>query len=309
MATVGEEVGLRQVRKDELDALKQRLARHLPHSLAVYGVVSLAARYGLHSLEPASILVPTCPRSSCLTVIAPIASGAMQCLLVFWSLEEHTAKDVTDRLSRLPHLDWNQPVLMYCVPTVLLPSLQSLSSWGRRRVTLQASHSAHLYQLKAPTILNAKLPQMYHVTRLRKEDASAVWTNWIFNNFDSVESVRNDIIHFPSVGIRERGPEDGAGSLQKEAEGILVSWICTNKFGWMGNTFTLPHHRRQGLAGAATISLANQLLQEGLPAFVAIEKNNTASVQLHEKLGFERQMEMNVLELLFTEAANQDYLE
>ncbi|KAG0710798.1 hypothetical protein GWK47_022056 [Chionoecetes opilio] len=34
MATLGEEVGLRQVRKDELDALKQRLARHLPHSLA-----------------------------------------------------------------------------------------------------------------------------------------------------------------------------------------------------------------------------------------------------------------------------------
>ncbi|KAG0723495.1 hypothetical protein GWK47_042631 [Chionoecetes opilio] len=52
MATLGEEVGLRQVRKDELDALKQRLARHLPHSLAVtvikvYGAVSLAARYGL----------------------------------------------------------------------------------------------------------------------------------------------------------------------------------------------------------------------------------------------------------------------
>ncbi|KAG0723494.1 Glycine N-acyltransferase-like protein 3 [Chionoecetes opilio] len=130
---------------------------------------------------------------------------------------------------------------------------------------------------------------MYHVTRLRKEDASAVWTNWIFNNFDSVESVRNGIIHLPSVGIRERGPKDGAGSLQEEAEEILVSWICTNKFGWMGNTFALPQHRRQGLAGATTMALANQLLQEGLPAFVAIEKNNTACVQLHEKLGFERQ--------------------
>ncbi|KAG0723496.1 Glycine N-acyltransferase-like protein 3 [Chionoecetes opilio] len=215
---------------------------------------------------------------------------AMQCQLVFWSLKEHTAKDVTDRLSRLPHLDWNQPALMYCasinlhydVLVMSPPQLQSLSSWGRRRVTLQAPHIAHLYQLKAPTILNAQLPQMYHVTRLRKEDASAVWTNWIFNNFDSVESVRNGIIHFPSVGIRERGPKDGAGSLQEEAEEILVSWICTNKFGWMGNTFTLPQHRCQGLAGAATISLANQLLQEGLPAFVAIEKNNTASVQLHE---------------------------
>ncbi|KAG0727430.1 hypothetical protein GWK47_034679 [Chionoecetes opilio] len=123
MATLGEEVGLRQVRKYELDALKQRLARHLPHSLAVYGAASLAARYGLHSLWPASILVPTCPRPSCLTVMAPITSSAMQCLVVFWSLEEHTAKDVTDRLSRLPHLDWNQRVIMFSVPTVLLPSV------------------------------------------------------------------------------------------------------------------------------------------------------------------------------------------
>ncbi|KAG0724439.1 hypothetical protein GWK47_040556 [Chionoecetes opilio] len=113
------------------------------------------------------------------------------------------------------------------------PQLQSLSSWGRRQVTLQAPYNAHLYQLKAPTILNAKLPEMYHVTRLRKEDASAVWTNWIFNNFDSVESVRNGIIHFPSVGIRERGPEDGAGSLQEEAERYWCHGFAqTNSGGW-----------------------------------------------------------------------------
>ncbi|KAG0719845.1 hypothetical protein GWK47_007055 [Chionoecetes opilio] len=128
MATLGEEVhvGLRQVRKDELEALKQRLARHLPHSLAVYGAVSLAARYGLHSQGPASILVPTGPRPSCLAVIAPITSGTKpNALRVFWSLEEHTAKDVTDRLSRLPHLDWNQPVLINCVSTVL-PSVSCI---------------------------------------------------------------------------------------------------------------------------------------------------------------------------------------
>ncbi|KAG0718025.1 Glycine N-acyltransferase-like protein 3 [Chionoecetes opilio] len=233
----------------------------------------------------------------------------MQCLLVYWSLKEHTAKDVTDRLSRIPHLDWNQPVYIYSLPTVLLPSLQSLSSWGRRRVTLQTPHIGHLYQLKAPSIRNAELPQMYHVTRLGEEDASAVWTNWEFNHFDMVESVRHDIIHFPSAGIRERGPVDGAGSLQEEAEETLVSWIRTTKIGWIGNTFTVPQHRRQGLASAATMALANQLLQEGLPAFVKIADNNTASVQLHEKLGFERQGGEVVVELLPTEAANQHYLE
>ncbi|KAG0718509.1 Glycine N-acyltransferase-like protein 3 [Chionoecetes opilio] len=156
--------------------------------------------------------------------------------------------------------------------------------------------------------VRGRLPQGYHVTRLREEDALTVWTNWKYNNNDSMESVRHDILRFPSVGIRESGPEDGGGSLQ-EAEEILVSWVCTTKLGWMGNTFTEPQHRRQGLAGAATMALANQLLQEGLPAFVAIDDTNTASVHLHQKLGFERQIEVNILPLLFTKAKNQDYPE
>ncbi|KAG0713686.1 Glycine N-acyltransferase-like protein 3 [Chionoecetes opilio] len=112
----------------------------------------------------------------------------------------------------------------------------------------------------------------------------------------------------PSVSV-SAALRTASGSLQQEAEEILVSWIRTYKFGLMGNTFTLPQHRRQGLAGAATMALANQLLQEGLPAFVFIEDSNTASVQLHEKLGFERQIAVNAVKLLFHEATDQDYLE
>lgn len=97
--------GLRPVKETELHALKERLARHLPYSLPVsstdttpssehtvihnlpclkqqqtnsvstlkeYGSVSLAVRFGLHSLQPASILVPAAPRPTSLTIIAPV---------------------------------------------------------------------------------------------------------------------------------------------------------------------------------------------------------------------------------------------
>lgn len=46
-----------------------RLLVYLSTTAQVHGAVSLAKRYGLHTLRPASILVPACPQPSCLTVI------------------------------------------------------------------------------------------------------------------------------------------------------------------------------------------------------------------------------------------------
>ncbi|KAG0711867.1 hypothetical protein GWK47_019689 [Chionoecetes opilio] len=89
----------------------------------VYGGASLAARYGLHSLRPASILVPTCPRPFRLTVMASITSSAMQCLGGVLELEEHTVKDVTDRLSRLPPPGLESACDNVSGTTVLLPSV------------------------------------------------------------------------------------------------------------------------------------------------------------------------------------------
>ena len=146
---------------------------------------------------------------------------------------------------------------------------------------------------------------MYHMTRLKEEDASKVWTNWDFNHFDTEDNIRQDIIYFPSVGIRERGTTDNAESPQ-EADGTLVSWVRSTKLGWMGTTFTLPQHRRRGLAGMATVALARHLLQEGLLAYVAIENKNTGSINFHESLGFERQSATSVILLVPAEAADQD---
>lgn len=136
---------------------------------------------------------------------------------------------------------------------------------------------------------------MYHVTRLREEDASTVWTHYEFNQFISEDTMRHDIIQFPSVGIRERG------SQQQET---LVSWTRTSSNGWIGNTFTLPQHRRQGLAGVATVTLAHQMLQEGLKAYLGIQACNTASVKFHERLGFRRQCDIVLGVLLPADAAD-----
>ena len=58
----------------------------------------------------------------------------MQCITVFWSLDEHGAKDVADHLSCIPHLDWTQPVFLLGFPNILMPSVSyvtRLNSYGK----------------------------------------------------------------------------------------------------------------------------------------------------------------------------------
>ncbi|XP_063870853.1 uncharacterized protein LOC135106011 isoform X5 [Scylla paramamosain] len=267
-------VALRQVREDELDALKARLARHLPHSIVV----------STHLLDP-------------------------QCIEVFWSPEEHTVKDVAQYLSLIPDLDWSQPKALIGLPRILLPEIQSLDSIGGRQVQVHVKRKGHVYNLEAPAILDTELPPEYHISSLNENEASVVWTNWEFNFLDSEDNIRHDIAHFPSSGIRKRSLTDSAGSPQEAAKETLVSWVRTTKNGWMGNTFTLPRHRRKGLASRATLALAHQMLQEGFFAIVVIEDFNAASAKFHESLGFKRLCAIAMAVLVPAETTGQDCLE
>ena len=137
-----------------------------------------------------------------------------------------------------------------------------------------------------------RLSPQYHIANLKEENASVVWTHWEANYFDSVDGVKHDIAHFPSVSIHKSATDS------VKSRGKLVSWIRLTKYGWIGNIFTEPQHRRQGLASKATLVLAHQLMQKSILAFDVIEKNNTASMKFHEALGFKRQCDFYTLELL-----------
>ncbi|XP_050715160.1 glycine N-acyltransferase-like protein 3 [Eriocheir sinensis] len=298
------EAGLRPVREEELEEVRERLARQLPHSIVVHGAVSLAKRYGLHTLRPASILVPACPQPSCLTVITNPTSSAMQTLVVFWNPEEDTARDVMDQLSRLAVLDWSQPVHFIAIPTALLDSIEAVGSVGSQRVRYSRQYPVHIYTLQTARTQDEGLPPEYVMASLKGSDATTVWTRWSLNAFDSLASTKHIITSFPSVGVYKREPSEphqtkqstnNPGSLEEGAERTLVSWTLLFKLGWIGHTFTLPQHRRRGLARAATQALARQLQFEGLLPYVLLWVGNDKSIKLHEGLGFRRQCEVHVL--------------
>ncbi|MPC24258.1 hypothetical protein E2C01_017337 [Portunus trituberculatus] len=245
--------------------------------IKVYSSVCLAARYGLHCLRPVTILIPADTRRSCFTVIRTLTSSGSHDIMVFWSLEEHTAEDVADYLSHTIDLNLGQHEFSISLPDILLPSVSCASVF----------------------LLHPGLLPEYQVSNLKEEDVSVIWKNWQFSSLSSENSLRDDIINFPSVGIRKRNLIDSSTEeLQEEAQETLVSWIRTSKYGFMGSTFTLPQYRRRGLAGTATLILTRQLMQEGLLPAVMIEKNNTASISFHGDLGFVRQCALSMVALL-----------
>lgn len=225
---------------------------------------------------------------------------------VFWSTEEHTPQEVAHYLSHIPHLDWEQPVCIRVLPSILLPSLQSLGNIVGRQVQLQTVYQGHLYSFQVPATLDKELPPEYHVISLREEDAMVVWKNWYAKSFDSADSLSCNIAHFPSCGVRHCCPTDGGTSLQEAALGTLVSWVLITKIGSMGNTFTMPQHRRKGLASKANLALTRKMLQEGLLPYVYIESHNTASISFHESLGFQQQCEVHTVHLVLGAVTDQD---
>ena len=108
---------------------------------------------------------------------------------------------------------------------------------------------------------------------MTEDDADLLNENWEYKDETSLDFVKFQIRHFPSVGIRD-------------SNGQLVAWEVTYFTGCMGMLYVLPEHRGKGLAQYAVYKLSKKLLQQGRPAFCFVEQSNNASKRLHEKCGF-----------------------
>lgn len=145
------------------------------------------------------------------------------------------------------------------------------------------------------------------MTSLRRQDAATVWTQWGMNIFESLASIPHLITAFPSIAIHTQDPLEpqpaisytgDPGSERVGTEDTIASWVHLFRLGWIGNTFTLPQHRRRGLARAATLALARRLLSEGLLPFVLLNDSNSQSIKLHEDLGFRRQCPIHMVQVV-----------
>lgn len=66
----------------------------------------------------------------------------------------------------------------------------------------------------------------------------------------------------------------------------IVAFMGMHSEGSMGMLEVLPEYRRQGIALALESAYANRLLAQGQTPFAQIVTDNTASLELHRKMGF-----------------------
>ena len=117
-------------------------------------------------------------------------------------------------------------------------------------------------------------PYTVYVKSLERCHAKTVFDNWHYNYTTSIEDVADEIDEFPSAGL-----------FLKETD-QLVSWVMSHQPNGMSRLHTMRKHRKQGYASIVILYMAKQLAQAGYVPFVNIEKTNTNSRQLFEKIGF-----------------------
>ena len=100
-------------------------------------------------------------------------------------------------------------------------------------------------------------------------------SSWKFSSIASgaEEYIKIHIANFPSVCIRREN-------------GTAVGWFIVQKYGAMGMLYVVPEYRGKGLARYLVTKLTRKMLRTVDEAFVAIEEDNAASIQLHKKCGF-----------------------
>ncbi|XP_067388102.1 glycine N-acyltransferase-like protein 3 isoform X2 [Emydura macquarii macquarii] len=72
-----------------------------------------------------------------------------------------------------------------------------------------------------------------------------------------------------------------------------VSWMNSDPFGAMRNSFTLPQHRRRGYSGVLNNVLAKRLHALGYPSYSHVATDNYPMQRLQERQGFQRQPDVS----------------
>lgn len=121
------------------------------------------------------------------------------------------------------------------------------------------------------------------ITPLSVDDAEWIFQNGKYSEFTSTRYIREMIQKGPAIGIRQ--------------DGHLVAWVMTHDDGAIGFLHVLPEYRSRGYAIALTCEMIRRVKRSGKIPFVHIEEENTSSIRLAKKLGFEEERKVHWIKL------------
>ncbi|XP_046576313.1 glycine N-acyltransferase-like protein 3 [Haliotis rubra] len=114
------------------------------------------------------------------------------------------------------------------------------------------------------------------MSSLTTDQATQVNSRWKLRNGDVSEAyIKHLITTLPSTCLYSR-------------EGALLGYALTYHYGCLGVLYVLEEHRGNGYGKVAMSQLALKHLQKkNKEVFVMIQRVNTASIKMHEAIGFE----------------------
>lgn len=130
-------------------------------------------------------------------------------------------------------------------------------------------HLNYLYVLDPKNLVTYR---GHRVESVLPEDAAQIAHLWA--NGRQLSYVRWRISAGPSAAIRR--------------DGRLVAWGMTHADGSMAMLRVMEQYRGQGFARAITYALARRVIATGLRPFLHIHRDNRASINLCESMGFTR---------------------
>ncbi len=122
-------------------------------------------------------------------------------------------------------------------------------------------------------------PSKHIIKDLTLKDAKYIFEHSDYKKYMSLEYLKDRIRKGIALGLYDKGG--------------LIAWIITHDDGAMGFLNVLPEFRRKGYGTEITSAMINRIRAQGSIPFVHIESENTKSMNLAMKMGFEFHRNVN----------------
>ncbi|XP_076056053.1 glycine N-acyltransferase-like protein 3 [Oratosquilla oratoria] len=294
-----------ELRREDLPQLRDALESQLPNSLAVYGLVDVMVRYGLEELGTKIFVANETPFGTFVVLTSTCSWEKVQSFTMYSkdidqtdNEDESANEEFAKLLESVPGLDWGKPVYLDGCPPCISKKIWRLKKSGRLLAGLKykSVSQAHAFLFVQnddgdddddEILKQITLPEDYTLDNLSPEHTDWVHDRWLMNFSETKSAMRTIFSKLPSVAVFEKDPaENDAKTTTRNTP--PVSWTMMYPDGALGNTFTLPEHRRKGLARSVTLSLLREVSFVGSPVFVYVDDENSASAAFHEKIGFRK---------------------
>ncbi|XP_062597308.1 putative glycine N-acyltransferase-like protein 1B [Saccostrea cucullata] len=276
------------LREEEYPTLLEELKKQLPASLMVYYPLMLSQENLLPKFK--TICVDKWPEFTCVLEVENLADDVSPHRVNAYCRREECSVNLYSMICQLLQKTPSD-ILIYGGPRRMKEIISKSNDSNSSRISASGCcgsksvrgtvptdlliHNA--YRVSKDTLKKSEVPVHFSVTTIKKEHMDLILSKWpqskIFS--DAKEFFTHTATSLESVCILNESGEP-------------VAWGFEQHYGAIGMIYVLKEYRRKKLGSAVVSILSEKILRKHDFVYAAIETENTESILLHKKLGYEK---------------------